>query len=136
MPYPPVFKIATNRMVGPASEGVIGIAFDTESEVIHLKLSIEDALLVSRLIRSHCESPSGIPGNDGRVSRDELLLSFANKLQNIERDLQGLSDDVARIALHEKHRQIAADALTAPSKALNPLSYAIGVLQLRPPSPQ
>jgi len=66
MPYPEVFKSATNRMVGPAKDGVIGVAFDTDTEVIHLKLSIEDALVVSRLLRSHCESPSGIPENDDK----------------------------------------------------------------------
>ena len=51
-------------MVGPARDGVIGLAFDTDTEVIHLKLSIDDALQVCRLIRSHCESPSGMPSFD------------------------------------------------------------------------
>lgn len=59
--YPPVYKSATNRMVGPARDGVIGIAFDTDNEVIHLKLSVDDALQVCKLIQSHCAAPNGMP---------------------------------------------------------------------------
>lgn len=61
MPYPQIYKSATNRMVGPARDGVIGIAFDTDTEVIHLKLSVDDALQVCRLIQSHCAAPKGMP---------------------------------------------------------------------------
>lgn len=64
MMIPEIFQDALLRVVTPATETHIGIAFDHAGKTTRLKLSLDDALQLAALINSHSEVCSGIPSRD------------------------------------------------------------------------
>ena len=64
---PEVYSPASLRVVTPSDGRQIGIGFDVKGRVERFALSIDEAIQLADLIRSHSEVCSGIPSFD--VSR-------------------------------------------------------------------
>ncbi|TWU44478.1 hypothetical protein Poly59_61500 [Rubripirellula reticaptiva] len=62
---PKVYKPSSVRVVTSTSEGFVGIGFDVEGEdTVRVRLSVEDAVGLGHLIRSHSDGSSGMPRRD------------------------------------------------------------------------
>jgi hypothetical protein len=62
---PSVYKTAKLRNVTPCDSGEIGVGFDlADGKTLRVKITVEEALEIAHLARSHSRGSSGIPSSD------------------------------------------------------------------------